>query len=352
MEKTKAIAYREFVVEAEKAFDLVYCQDSDLTAFELDRLKNRFSKKQFESIYNDFEKELQDNIIKYDKTAYIKAYLQTVFKDVCVVIDNSLFIAEVIIYQDFETEFLLNLCECLNKSKLDFNYFCEKSEFSTRTIRLESYFSELKSSKNEEVPEQNNNIHHQYNPRYDFDRLKTELDNTPLTPTEKYNLVNDRLFDFLQWQKQHDIYNDWASLSSGSKYKITNKLYPNFEKLCRLEIDRWKAILSIKNIDAKKEETSDISATATIPKSYKISSKRKTDVIKILSAMYDCKLFVDKDNKPITSKQELMDAFGEFFNEDFKAYSTLLTQAKDKDPSTFYKPFDQLRNASKEYYEG
>ena len=95
-----------------------------------------------------------------------------------------------------------------------------------------------------------------------------------------------------------------------------------------------------------------MSATATIPKSYKIASKRKTDVIKILSAMYDCKLFVDKDNNPITNKQELMEAFGEFFNEDFKAYSTLLTQAKDKEPSIFYKPFDQLRNASTEYYEG
>lgn len=68
--------------------------------------------------------------------------------------------------------------------------------------------------------------------------------------------------------------------------------------------------------------------------------------------MYDCKLFVDKDNNPITNKQELMEAFGEFFNEDFKAYSTLLTQAKDKEPSVFYKPFDQLRNASTEYYEG
>jgi hypothetical protein len=82
---------------------------------------------------------------------------------------------------------------------------------------------------------------------------------------------------------------------------------------------------------------------------FKIASKRKTDVVKILSAMYDSKLFANADGQPATNKQELMEAFGEFFGEDLKAYSTLLSQAKDKNPDLYVKTFDDLKRSANDY---
>ena len=84
---------------------------------------------------------------------------------------------------------------------------------------------------------------------------------------------------------------------------------------------------------------------------YRIASKRKTDVIKILSAMYDAKMFVNKDDKPVTNKQNLMDAFGEFLGDDFSTYSVSLTQAKNRDRKTFMKPFTEIEKAAERYLE-
>jgi len=44
-----------------------------------------------------------------------------------------------------------------------------------------------------------------------------------------------------------------------------------------------------------------------------------------------------------------MDAFGEFLGEDLKAYSTLLSQAKDKNPDLYLKTFDDLKRTANEY---
>lgn len=82
----------------------------------------------------------------------------------------------------------------------------------------------------------------------------------------------------------------------------------------------------------------------------KIASKRKTDVIKILSAMYDSKMFVDTEKKTLTNKQKMMEAFGEFLGEDFSNYSSYLSQSKDKNPDVFIRTFDNLRATAKEYF--
>ena len=65
--------------------------------------------------------------------------------------------------------------------------------------------------------------------------------------------------------------------------------------------------------------------------------------------MYDCKIFVGLDAQPLTNKQKLMDAFGEFLDEDFTKYSTSLSQAKDKEIDIFMRPLKELEQAFKAY---
>lgn len=99
---------------------------------------------------------------------------------------------------------------------------------------------------------------------------------------------------------------------------------------------------------------SEASVTTASPKQssiFKIASRRKTDVVKILSAMYDIKMFADADGKSATNKQQLMEAFGAFFGEDLTSYSTLLSQAKDKDRGVFLKPYEEIFRAGKNYFE-
>jgi hypothetical protein len=84
--------------------------------------------------------------------------------------------------------------------------------------------------------------------------------------------------------------------------------------------------------------------------SLRLATKRKTDFIKLLSAMYDTKMFVDADGKPVTNKQKLMEAFGEFLGDDFSAYSTSLSQAKTRDEKTFVKPFKEIEKEALRYF--
>ncbi len=84
--------------------------------------------------------------------------------------------------------------------------------------------------------------------------------------------------------------------------------------------------------------------------SFRLASKRKTDFIKILSSMYDSKIFVDKTEKPLTNKQKMMDAFGEFLGDDFSTYSASLSQAKTRDEKTFLKPFREIEKEALRYF--
>lgn len=125
------------------------------------------------------------------------------------------------------------------------------------------------------------------------------------------------------------------------KYTIEKALH-EFEVIGNLYLESINQPLT--NVKTKRGNATPKQST------YRIASKRKTDVIKILSAMYDCGMFVNTDGKTATNKQELMEAFGGFLGEDFKAYSSLLSQAKERDPHVFYKPFDDIKKAITAYY--
>lgn len=94
----------------------------------------------------------------------------------------------------------------------------------------------------------------------------------------------------------------------------------------------------------------DIHELKPINSSIHPSTKKKTDIIKILSAMYDAKMFADADGNPLTNKQKMMEAFGEFLGDDFTAYSASLSQAKSRDEKTFLKPFKEIEKEALRYF--
>lgn len=84
---------------------------------------------------------------------------------------------------------------------------------------------------------------------------------------------------------------------------------------------------------------------------YRIAKNKKTDIVKIVSAMYDARLFVTADGFIASNKQEVMNEFGRLLGEDFGSYSTILSQSKNTELNSFLKPFKDLEKRAKEYFE-
>ena len=337
MLKEKALAYKNFVLEAEKAFNMIMNERENLDLEELGRLKRKFHPDEFQNVFDEFEAELRKNCENYSNNQIIKSMLGVTFSDVCTFEESNTEVINTIIINDFETEFLLKLNENYHDGFANFIFLCEMDAVKPfKTVN--DYLNKLRKS-TEEKQEENTTLP---NPLFKFENLKKEIDNPEISIKEKLNTVQERLYDFLQWQKEFDTINTWLIGENDNKYEITGELYPKFEDLCKLEIKRLEALLKTDEIHAPPKKK---------PSEIHVASKKNTEVIKILSAMYDLKLFVDKNGKPLTNKQKMMEIFGEFLNEDYTSYSTSLTQAKGRDYDTFQNIFDDLKKASKKYLE-
>jgi len=88
-----------------------------------------------------------------------------------------------------------------------------------------------------------------------------------------------------------------------------------------------------------------------IKSKFRLAPKRKTDFLKILSAMYDCRMFETEDGYIANNKQELISEFGRLLSEDFTKYSVSLSQSKQVTKETFLKPFTDIRKKAEEYYD-
>jgi hypothetical protein len=84
---------------------------------------------------------------------------------------------------------------------------------------------------------------------------------------------------------------------------------------------------------------------------YTICDGRKTDFIKIISAMFDCRMFGATDGNVASNKKDLIKALGVFFNAEIDDYSGLLSNAKTKTKKeTFLEIFDKLKEKGGDYY--
>jgi hypothetical protein len=83
---------------------------------------------------------------------------------------------------------------------------------------------------------------------------------------------------------------------------------------------------------------------------FKLAKNKKTDFIKIVSAMYDTHMFETEGGYLANNKQALMNELGQLFGEDLSKYSVLLSKSKMPEKDIFLKPFDAIRTKAEEYY--
>jgi len=157
-------------------------------------------------------------------------------------------------------------------------------------------------------------------------KTKTEYNwNTTLKHLETLPELKDRVVYLIEQKtryKQESGY-DWE--------------HPNFGEKCELEIKKLKALIEIQN--------------STVPQTkqaFQLRKKQgaKTDLIRILNAVYELKYFEMADGQ-IPSKEMFMKQSGEFFGIDLSKYDIDLSQALNNTSlEANLKVFEQMKEVT------
>lgn len=148
MEKQKALALKNFVLEALEVFQSIFEGRVLYWDLDIENLKQRFSETEFDRIYDEFEDELRVNLLKYSNHNFIKAYLKSVFQDACRLMGNETESAEQIMEKSFEIEFMLKMLNSLSTHFDNFIFFSQLDEHSYRPIS--EYFKEFEEEEEDD----------------------------------------------------------------------------------------------------------------------------------------------------------------------------------------------------------
>ena len=157
--------------------------------------------------------------------------------------------------------------------------------------------------------------------KYDFQKVKQHIE-TLTTVKDKILYLTEIKTDFLQNKSS------WG-LDLGTP----------FDRKCELEIKKLNEVLKLE-------------AHTTTPKAkpiFKLSDKKgaKTDLIRVLNALYELRLF-NKTNGQIPTKQEFIETMGEYLGVDLSKYHSNLSQALHNQPlEVNLKVFEEMKEATK-----
>lgn len=166
---------------------------------------------------------------------------------------------------------------------------------------------------------------------FDFEAIKKEL-TTIEAPTEKHKFLMNLLFDYSAKANEID--------------ELEHQFYESmgFVQWIETELQRCEYI-------------QELEAHTTTPKAkpvFKLSEKKgaKTDLIRVLNALYELRLF-NKTDGQIPTKQEFIETMGEYLGVDLSKYHSNLSQALQNQPlEVNLKVFEEMKEATqKAHYQ-
>ena len=164
---------------------------------------------------------------------------------------------------------------------------------------------------------------------------------------ERLFKIGDRINELLlspdSMKKLADAINLESELDSIFKIEQLKTSQADYLNQLDIEIKRLEKLNSLGLLSDKQVET------INNKRKFRIAPKKKTDFIKVISAMYDAKIFVLEDKKAVMKKQDLMAAFASLLNDDFSKYSNSLAQAKDGKEKMYLKTFKELEAKAMDY---
>lgn len=327
MKTEKAEFFNAFIDNAISAFNDYHNKTKDSKPL-TDEEKQKYGSKAFKTHFTNFIDELKDNIRTYRDIYVVRDYVLTYFS----ILRNTNFFSyeenKIIIEIGFEIEFMIKL-------KKDIQFYITEIKACTianvnsicsGTALWEYYQTEMEAI-NPQTQETTEEPEYQPEKRFDFNELKTECDALKST-TEKLKLINDRLFDFKQWQLQHDNYIE--SIDLGNFYELTYKYYSKFERLCAIEIQRINKISEVErhtNITSPKEPE-----PILFPYKWQATD---TDFLELFAALHQNQSIVRTDGKPLTRK-ELLEYFQSILGLQIKDTEGKLNRAGNRNENTAF----------------
>jgi len=156
--------------------------------------------------------------------------------------------------------------------------------------------------------------------KYDFQKVKQHIE-TLTTVKDKILYLTEIKTDFVQNKSGWDL-----------------DIGTPFDRKCELEIKKLNEVLRLE-------------AHTTTPKAkpvFKLSDKKgaKTDLIRVLNALYELRLF-NKTDGQIPTKQEFIETMGEYLGVDLSKYHSNLSQALQNQPlEVNLKVFEEMKEAT------
>ena len=343
MDKERALLLQQFLINGANVFSDLFGRKA-LTAQKINEYKKDFSDQMFVDVYAAFEIELLANILKYRNLETIKAYTNKYFSFFCPWNDKYAAAKKIIINQNLEIEFLLNLTTNLTEYTKRVANFCV-FENTKKPSYLENYFLEIIEQDKadnylEDFASQRAVEKPVKDERFNFNALKKECD-LIVALTEKAAFIHDRLFDLAQWQIQYDYI---ENPEKSKDYLYSKTYYPNFELLCNIEIDRIDKKLSLQNNNQNSNNRDRLVLTKP-PETQQFNLKwnaNDIDLLELLTSLYKAEVFTRKDGEELNRK-DLINTFEKLLGIEIKNPEVKLTRATGRNDKT---PFlDKLKTA-------
>lgn len=343
MKTENAMSFKEFLVKANNVFWTFYSSQQHDEYVDINEIKDEVKESFFETFHNSFIEELKENIKEYQDIHIVSHYVRGCFMELEEWgYDSDLNV--IIINQGNEVTFLIKLKKAIETYANEIQSFMVYDRDGNPEGLFSIYYETIKdldSSKEEKKEE--------YKPyfdiRFDYENMKAECDELKTTK-DKIIFIHDRLNYLKQWQLQYDI--DEGGIIDGIFYKFSPQYYPNFEKLCKIELERLEKNIVLEqkmSLSVPKMQDVDSQTKKNIQSSY-IWDSSDTNLLELVAALHKENIIKRKDKKDLTRK-ELIEYFSQLFDLQIKDVEGKLTRATGRNDNT---PFlDSLRIAFKNY---
>jgi len=349
METTKAKFLNKYLLTSIIAFNDLLERNS-LEEYEVNGELVYFKDIDFENHFNNFEKELREVILRTMDIEVALDYIDTCLQNIISWDGFNIYQYQVIFAKGQQVNLLYDLKERIEKYTNLVKSLFQFSDGDYPKSLIEFYNETIKSTGlqiDENIIYSRSTTNRESKPvldiRFDYENMKAECDDLKSTH-EKILFIHDRLYYFKQWQLQYDVEEMFL-------YKFSPTYYPNFEKLCQMELERLDKKLELEkklNIPSIKVIESRLPEKEPAKNPYKWNSSNN-DLIELLTAMYMVNVLKREDGVKITHT-ELTDFFEELFNLEVK--NDKATRAYISDPLTTRPLFlEKLKKGFNEYRE-
>lgn len=353
MQTEKATTLCDFLNTAIKYFEYAVQQKEKELPNHI-RLKNTLTEETFNKMHQEYMNELASNILEYRDFVIAYNYMKNTLNAFSEWDGLGYDVTSQIISNNHDVQFLLKLKLSIEKEARSIRVLF--NDYFMHNSRLRNYFNDVISTYEREqrktkTPEPDKNKP-PFDERFDFDKMMTECTAKVQDALSRIGFIQDRLFDFRQWQLKYDI-EDALKISfskDGRKYKYTSEYYPKFEHLCNIELERLekKHEIDKKILTNKAIEKNPIIIQNQVASPYKWNGSA-TDFLELIAALHQKNSIVRKDGKKLP-RIEIIKYFMDFYNLEIKDVEGMLTRATNRKMNMT--PFlDSLKIAFENYGE-